>query len=266
MREISEGRLPRWIAVRLSCWMPDGVTPLWPENWPAELLKEKRETIGVENFSTEYENEPLSDEERIIRREWIEAAWYDSEARPPLHEMRVFGGVDPAAGKHDRTAIVTVGVDRQGRMWELDAWARTCSELETVRQLIEKHRLFRYELIAWEEVSFSAIYANYVIDMAAQAGVHLPIKKVKAGTESKAARIRGISPLLENGVLRLRSRGSAELIEELTTFPKGRFDDLCDALAYSVGVASRGPGAPLVMPAARRLASPITKALRGFRK
>ena len=70
-REVAEGTLKRWIGVRLSCLRPDG-TPLWPEYWSAADLLEKKSSIGIAAFSTEYCNEPLSDEERIISREWID--------------------------------------------------------------------------------------------------------------------------------------------------------------------------------------------------
>lgn len=70
-RELEAGDLVNWIAVRLGCIRPDG-TPLWPEYWDIQSLEDKKKTIGVSAFSTEYMNEPLADEERIIHIEWIE--------------------------------------------------------------------------------------------------------------------------------------------------------------------------------------------------
>lgn len=267
LRELEEGTLKRWIAVRLSCWMPDGETPLWKEYWTKDALEEKRQSLGHDDFSTEWENEPLSDEERIIKREWIEAHWY-AVLEYPIGTLRCFAGVDPATGKHDQTAIVSLGVDRKGVLWEMDSWGRTCSELETVRQLIIKHRLYSYELIGWEDVNFTGIYANYVSDMAASEGVYLPIKKIKASTttNAKTVRVRYLSPLIENGLLRLREKGAKELIEQLTNYPKWRFDDLCDGLWYAVAVASTGPGAPVIRPIeSGGLGTRVRNILRGYR-
>lgn len=263
LRELEAGSLKRWIAVRLSCFKPDG-TPLWPENWPQAVLEEKRQVLGSDVFSTEYENEPLSDEERIIKPEWIQAHIYVPAELPG--GLRYFAGVDPAAGKHDHTAIVSVGVDRAGVIWEVDSWAATCSEDETVTQLITKHKRFKYVLIAWEEVSFTNIYARYVMRMAAAENVYLPIKTVKAGTESKVLRVRSISPLIENGLIRFRDRGNRELIEELTSFPKGRFDDLPDALAYAVGIITRAAEVPQIAPIKRMSPSLTQQTLRGYRR
>lgn len=264
MNEIAQGTLKRWIAVRLSCFRPDG-EPLWPEAWSKEVLEEKREQIRPDVFSTEFENEPLSDTERIIKPEWIELHWYAPSTCPPLEQLRRFAGIDPATGKHDGTAIVSIGVDSKGIIWELDSWAEACSESTTVEQLMIKHRRFGYELAAWEEVSFSGIYANLVVQRAAEAGVYVPIRKVKAGTDAKVTRVRGISSLIENGVIRIRDRGAEKLIDQLTTFPKGRFDDLCDALAYAVGIASKGPGAPYVQTFGQNgLAGRVRSMLRGY--
>ncbi len=263
MRELEEGTLKRWIAVRLDCYRPDG-EPLWPEHWSKEALAEKQAQLGFDVFSTEYRNEPLSDEERIIKPEWIETNWYTTDELPPLETLRIFGGVDPATGKHDRTAILTLGVDRLGRIWELDTWAKVCSESETVQQLIIKHSKYAYELIAWEEVTFSGIYANYVSSMAAEQNVYLPIRKVKAGTDSKIARVRSISPLIENGIIRIRKNGAKDLIDELASFPKGRFDDMCDALAYAVKIVSSGPATPMGFVLGR--ASKLTNTLQRFRR
>ena len=263
LRELEEGTLKRWAAVRLSCFRPDG-SPLWPENWPKEVLEEKRQVLGSDVFSTEYENESLSDEERIIKPDWINSHVYLPAELPP--GLRYFAGVDPAAGKHDHTAIVSVGVDRAGTIWEVDAWAATCSEDETVTQLITKHKRFHYVLIAWEEVSFTAIYARYVMRMAAAENVYLPIKTVKAGTESKVLRVRSISPLIENGLIRFRDRGNREFIEELTSFPKGRFDDLPDALAYAVQIITRSAEVPQIAPIRRIVPSLAQKALRGYKR
>jgi len=245
MRELEEGTLKRWIAVRLSCFKPDH-TSLWPENWPVEILDEKRSQLGADIFSTEYENEPLSDEERIIHLDWIDSYRYENAELP--QQLRYFAGIDPAAGKHDHTAIVTVGVDQAGMIWEVDEWAKTCSEDETVNQLIVKHQKYKYELIAWEEVNFTAIYARYVMRLAASENVYLPIKTVKAGSDSKVSRVRSISPLIQNGLVRFRKTGNKDFVDVLTSFPKGRFDDSCDALAYAIGIINRGTSTPFILP------------------
>jgi predicted phage terminase large subunit-like protein len=241
--EVEAGTLKRWIAVRLSCLRPDG-TPLWPEYWSAEALEEKRQSLGFDSFSTEWCNEPLSDEQRIIQKAWIKAHSYKD--LPPKEELRFFCGVDPATGKHDRTAEIAIAAHRKtGIIYVLHPWARVCSETATVRQLMIAHKLHGFELIAWEDVVFSGIYGDYIQKLAAEENVYLPIKKI-GNKLSKESKVRFLSPLIENGVIRFPESGAEDMIDEITNFPKWKFDDQCDGLYLAVQVIPSGSGIPVV--------------------
>jgi len=241
--EVEAGTLKRWIAVRLSCFRPDG-SPLWPEYWSAEALEEKREQLGFDSFSTEWNNEPLSDEQRIIQRSWIKAHEY--RELPPANELIYLYGVDPATGKHDRTAEVPIAVHKKtGIIYVLPPWAKVCSETATVRQLMIMQKLYGFVLIAWEDVVFSGIYGNYVQKMAAGENVYLPIKKL-SNTLSKDAKARFLSPLIENGIIRFCAEGAEDMINELVNFPKWKFNDQMDGLYLAVKVIPSGSGAPVV--------------------
>ena len=243
IEEVEAGTLKRWAAVRLSCFKPDG-SPLWPEYWPAEALEEKQAQLGFDSFSTEWLNEPLSDEQRIIQRSWIKTHEY--RELPPAAELRFFCGVDPATGKHDRTAEIPIAVHKNtGIIYVLPPWAKTCSETETVRQLMIMHRLYAFELIAWEDVVFSGIYGNYIQKLAAEEHVYLPIKKMGCKL-SKDAKARFLSPLTENGIIRFPADGAAGMIDELVNFPKWKFDDQMDGLYLAVTVIPSGSGTPVV--------------------
>jgi predicted phage terminase large subunit-like protein len=268
-RECANGDLKRWIAVRLSCIKPDG-TPLWPEYWSIDDLLEKKQTIGIAAFSTEYMNEPLSDEERIIHIEWIESYKYLLNELPPRTELTHFCGVDPATGKHDRTAIVPIAVDKStGIIYVLPSFAKTCSETMTMRQLVLYYRMYHFNLIGWEDVVFSGIYGNYVQKMAAEEHIYLPIKKLTVGGMSKEARVRSISMLIENGIIRFPEHGAENIIQELTEFPMGAFDDLCDALVHAVNSIEKGNNSIAVSKAAAKhiqsTAKSIINRVRGLR-
>ncbi|MDE6351138.1 MAG: hypothetical protein K2K67_09070 [Treponemataceae bacterium] len=239
-RELEAGDLVNWIAVRLSCIREDG-SPLWPEYWDKNSLDDKRRTIGAAAFSTEYMNEPLSDEERIIRPEWIAEHRYSE--LPPRSRLRFFLGVDPATGRHDGTAEVPVAQDTEtGILYVLPSFADTCAEQRTVEQMVLLHRLYRFAAIAWEDVAFSGIYGNYIQKLGAEKGVYLPIVKVGTGGKSKEMRVRSYSMLVQNGFIRFPVRGCTNVETQLTEFPVGAFDDLCDALWLAVQAAERGGG------------------------
>jgi len=243
LNELEAGSLKRWIAVRLSCYRPDG-TPLWPEYWSAEALEEKQSSLGFDNFSTEWNNEPLSDEQRIIQKTWIKTHEYFE--LPPANELRYFCGVDPATGKHDRTAEIPIAIHKKsGIIYVLPPWAKVCSETATVRQLLITYRLYNYELIGWEDVVFSGIYANYIQKLGAEEFVYLPIKKL-TNSLSKDAKARFLSSLIENGIIRFPAKGADDMKDELCNFPKWKFDDQLDGLYYAIKVIPSGSGTPVV--------------------
>lgn len=238
--EVRGGSLKRWIAVRLSCLCPDG-SALWPEYWSVEELEEKRAQLGFSIFSTEYMNEPLSDEERIINPDWIKAHQYEAWEIPPFGDLGYYMGIDPATGVHDRTAFVPVAAHKKtGIIYVLTPSAKKCSETETVKQSIFLHRVYRFIAIGWENVVFSGIYGKFVQKEAAREKVYLPIKLLTVGRMSKEARLRSISTLIETGIIWLPKKGAENLIDELTEFPKGAFDDLCDALWLAVQAIEKG--------------------------
>ena len=107
------------------------------------------------------------------------------------------------------------------------------------------HRLYGFELIGWEDVVFSGIYGNYIQKLAAEENVYLPIKKLPAKL-SKDAKVRFLSPLIENGIIRFPADGVADMIDELTNFPKWKFDDQPDGLYLAIQVIPSGSGAPVV--------------------
>lgn len=239
-REVESGDLVNWIAVRLSCIREDG-SPLWPEYWDIQSLEDKKRTIGAAAFSTEYMNEPLSDEERIIHPEWIAEHRYSE--LPPRNRLRFFLGVDPATGKHDGTAEVPVAQDSEtGILYVLPSFADICTEQRTVEQMVMLHRLYRFGAIAWEDVAFSGIYGNYIQKLGVEKGVYLPIIKVGTGGKSKEMRVRSYSMLVQNGFIRFPNKGCSNIETQLTEFPMGAFDDLCDALWLAVQAAEKGGG------------------------
>lgn len=227
-REVESGDLVNWIAVRLSCIREDG-TPLWPEYWDLQSLMDKKKTIGSAAFSTEYMNEPLSDEDRIFAQEWIDDNRYDQ--LPPRDRLQFACGVDPATGKHDGTAIICGARDKEtGIIYVLPSFVGACTEQKTLDELCMRYKMWHFGSIAWEDVVFSGIYGNYIQKLGIEKSLYLPIVKVGTGGLSKEMRVRSLSPLVQNGFIRFPVKGCQNIETQLTEFPLGAFDDACDGL------------------------------------
>jgi predicted phage terminase large subunit-like protein len=73
-----------------------------------------------------------------------------------------------------------------------------------------------------------------------QRGVWLPIQEIKSRSSSKEDRIRSLAPYYEFGrVFHIEDCSQLEDLEyELTHFPKGANDDIIDALATILEIAT----------------------------
>ena len=80
--------------------------PVWPEKWPPERLRVRKEEIGSASFARGYRLVPIADEETLIRPAWVRF-WND-----PANYDAVVLSVDPAVSantKADCSALVVLG-------------------------------------------------------------------------------------------------------------------------------------------------------------
>ena len=209
---------------------------LWPAKWPLKALERKKEEIGSQAFATEFMNEPLADEDRMFKEEWI--VYYEPEEL--LHKrFEIYFGVDPALGKGDYSALVIVGKDQFGIFYVLEAIGKRVTPDRFMALIIEKAKEYKPRRIGFEVVAFQKVFKDYLMEKAEREGIILPIRELKHSGLNKMARIARLSPLVENGRIRFK-RGQYLLIEQLLMFPKGDHDDLPDALEMAIDVAGLG--------------------------
>ncbi len=231
LNEIEEEKLKNWLGVRFSAVLPNG-KPLWEGRWTLKDLEKKKQALGSIAFSTEYMNEPISEEDMIFKKEWIEYYQFSDIANKNLE---IITAIDPATGKAkgDYSAIITVGKDKDaGIYYVLDAYADKISDLKLIEKIIEKYQAFKPKAIIFETVAFQEIYKNQVMRETSKRGIHLPIKPIKPKVQ-KEVRIQKLSPLIENGLIKFKQNQKL-LIEQLLEFPKGSHDDLIDALEMAI--------------------------------
>lgn len=230
LRDIQERKLKNWLGLRFSAILEDG-TPLWKERWSIEDLEKKKVALGSINFSTEYMNEPLSEDELVFKPHWF--TFYKEEIFGK--KLDIVMAIDPATGKAkgDFSAIVVVGKDKDsGIYYVLEAYGEKISDLKLIDKIIEKYLFHKPRIILFESIAFQEIYKNTVVREASKRGVHLPIKPVKPRAQ-KEIRIQKLSPLVENSLIRFRENQKL-LIEQMIEFPKGSHDDLVDALEMAI--------------------------------
>lgn len=242
MKDIIAGKMENWIGLRFSAECPpeegeEHGKPLWPQRYSWEELKKIQNRLGTLAYAQEYLSQPLSDEDRLFKAAWIQKV---RKADMPSG-MKIFGGIDPATGAHDQSALVTIGVEKGNgsRVYVLSSSGKTESTSKFTRRIIESFKFYKHKRLFMETVQFQAVYKDQILKDARDEGVTLPIRGVSPGRASKTVRLMSLSPLVENGLL-VFGPGNEQLIDQLVGYPAAGFDDLCDALYYAVRASEKG--------------------------
>lgn len=247
--EIKDGSLKDFAGLRFSCLTPSGQS-LWPAYWPIDALEKKRQVLGSRPFNTEYMNEPSTDEEALAKKETL-VFFRPADVRPD--EMDVISCCDPATGAHDRSAVVTIALHRPtGLIYVLEAFGRRMSDYDYMDKVIRAYEFWRPKKIGWESVNFQVVFKHFLEERARSVGVYLPIEEIRHGSVSKETRISALAPYFESGRILLQEN-QKELVDEILTFPRGKYDDILDALAMGVAMLTgRKKTRPLVFPVSSR--------------
>ena len=231
----------------------------WPARWSvAELLKMK-ERMGSLAFNSQYMCDPSGYAGQLFDPE-------DIQFYKPELLMAIWGNldfvmsVDPnitADPESDNTAIITAAVDRRrGQVYVLDIFAKPLDFVRQVHQVEKFGKKTQVNIgshIYTPEARISKIgveataYQRSLQQTGYMQG--LPVVEVKQGNKNKEIRILGMQPHIENGRVRfpdpdeVKTKWWEDFLIEYSTFPKGRRDDMMDALEILVTMVSGNFGA-----------------------
>ena len=212
---------------------------LWPEHMSLEdLEKLKREFI--ENgyaylFYQEYQNDPVSDENRKFK---IEKFRYYEEKELLTKNLRCFITIDRAYSKEktaDSTGIIINRVDRDNN-WYIISEKFKGTESELIDKIFDLKNYFKPIKIAIEQKAFEYTIKPSLKEAMQKRNSFFSVEELKDGGTAKNRRIEGLLPRHEMGTIFIRKE-DIDLVDEMVRFPKGAHDDLIDALAYQLQIA-----------------------------
>lgn len=202
----------------------------------------------------QYMCDPSGYEGMLFRSEWL-TFYSGNDLMGHLMDLDYIISVDPnitAEARSDNTAIVTIAVDRRHNdVYVLDIFAQPLdfiSQVKKLRELATQTQLHigKFFLPGEQHIRTVGIEAIAYQKALSATGytMGLPVKEVTHGRTDKVTRLLRIQPHIENGRIKFPSpedhrdlRWWAPFLDEYLSFPRGRRDDMMDALEIAISVA-----------------------------
>ena len=172
---------------------------LWPEKWSEKVLEARKKEIGESAFASEYCNEPISAQERILvidprKNEYSvegdfdwknplahigKIKWSERFMEPgrriykdfeksykelvlPMYRILLFDYGQGLSQYNDYSCILILGFDTTNTLWILDMWLGRAKDATLLRLIYEKGLAWRPRVLGIEAVSIQMSFAEAV--------------------------------------------------------------------------------------------------------
>jgi predicted phage terminase large subunit-like protein len=218
------------------------VEVLWPEGYSYTQLMEARLREGEAAFWAEFQNEPLDPDRCIFARAKM-TFWDDQYSSVDRlldgvgRDGVFYGACDPSLGgdplRGDFSAIVLLYKPRRSNVkYVIAATLARRSPTQTIEQILEYARLYRFSNFGVEANNFQALMVEDLKRRSRESGRTLPVLSIQ-NRSGKQQRIAALETEVSQGLI-VFSRQHQLLLEQLRAFPLGKHDDGPDALEMAV--------------------------------
>lgn len=211
----------------------------FPARLTKEFLKEVKETQGSRIFSAQYLNEPVDDESATFKRKnIIRRPWELVKDRP----INWYLLVDPSyMGQYsDYAALVVAGMDYQRDIYVRHITRQKMTYKDIIDEIFRLFTMYNPVKVVIETIGAQKSIMYEMNNEMKRRHLWIPITEVPSRTKSKEERIRALAPFFEYGhIFMVKECIQLEELEyELIHFPRGKHDDVVDALAGILEFAS----------------------------
>lgn len=213
----------------------EGDKPIWPEKFTDKHIKKLKKEKGPYEFSSQYNNEPIPDEDQQFRKEWFRY-YKDDDIRK--RNLFFFTMVDPAISQEssaDYTVLTTIALDEYYNWFVYDIIRDRMLPNEIIDKMFNIYERFHPVEMGLEVVAYQKMLGYALRDEMRKRKKYLPLRELKPpNNKSKEARIKSLQPGYHSGKIFHKERmPNLEYLEdELLRFPRGAHDDIIDTLAY----------------------------------
>ena len=225
------GKKPHLLVYRRPCYNKQG-DAIWPERMDKEELAETKELIGSYQFACNFELNPVPEGTAIFKRKQINRC-HELEIPSGLAHFIAVDMSEEDSKTPDHTVIVVVGINEYGRWYVREMDRGKYHPLSLMEKIAHLSNKYKAQLVGVETTAFQKTIYKEFLRWSTKNKVNVPWVELKRGKQHKNLRIRAMQPIFERGDFWVVDglHDYAVLEEELTTFDKGRSDDIIDALA-----------------------------------
>ena len=211
---------------------------IWPKRFNQVVIDQLKTALGLYMYSALYLNSPLAAGNQVFRSEWIR---YYTDIPPNC----IFAtAVDPAAADSDSTSdpdynvTETIAIDAMtGRIYIVHYDRERCDPGQVINKIFDHNRAFNPITTKVESNAYQKTLAYWINQRQQSENDYFLVEPVN-NIRSKEDRIKGLQPFFAAGKVFIKTDMSA-FESELLAFPRGRHDDLIDALSTLLPIIVR---------------------------
>lgn len=212
---------------------------LWPSVLTKQELEHIRKSQGNFHYACQYLNKPVDDETAEFKRSTFSYISWEKAKDMPINW---FVSIDPSfkGPESDFAAFVCAGMDYQRELYVRAASHQKLNYADIVRLIFDWYEKYQPMKMAIETIASQKNIQYMLHEEQKLRGYWLPLKEINHRVDSKEERIKSLSPFYEFGRVHhiKECPALADLEYELIHFPKGKHDDMIDALATVLEIAT----------------------------
>jgi predicted phage terminase large subunit-like protein len=231
-----------WKIIEFPAILPSG-NPLWPEFWPIEQLEALRHELPSGKWQAQYQQQPTSDVNAIIKREWWKL-WEQEEAPYCDFVIQSWDTAFLKTQRSDYSACTTWGVfyqdddngTQQANIILLNSFKKRMEFPELKTKAMQEYKEWNPDALIVEAKASGTPLLFELRAMGIPVQEYTPSKG-----NDKIARLNAVADIFASGRVWVpNTHWADELVEEVASFPSGEHDDLVDSTSQALLRFRRG--------------------------
>lgn len=225
----------------------------FPSMLGPKQLAEKQTSLRPYLYSCLYQNDPVAAKDALFKKSYFDNAYFKLPAGEHLETFlahkSIFTTIDPAISQEKRAChavVMTVAWDHEGTGWVLEMFRRkSVHPSDLIDVAFEHNRRWKPIQMGIEQDGFQKIYKTWADQKSRESGEWPPWVELKPNRRAKELRISGLEPIFRAGRMQLQKEPPfgephTAIESEAVRFPRGKYKDALDALAYQNDLAFPG--------------------------